>query len=199
MRKAEILELLNEEAEVRGGDPFAGDIEQAESWDDLSTFCKEIVEAYRQGQLGFDEVETLTVQIAEKAHELPETVPQQSLRALLLEKPIRRVRSAALGEDTLWAADNAGFQKTNTLVVYRERELKEIVGRSAEKLRALHRCKCVLDMELVAPGEEEGERIDAEALLEHAADYSCYACGNSKWWTKADGERICGICHPKPG
>ena len=75
--------------------------------------------------------------------------------------------------------------------MYREIELRQLAGRSPEELRAIHRCKRGLDMALVDPGAEEGERIDAAVLLAHATDDRCYACGKSNSWT-------CAICHPKP-
>ena len=109
------------------------------------------------------------------------------------------MRSNVLGEDVLWAADDAVIPEGNALVVYRERELRELVGCSPEELIAIHRCNRGLDMELVAPGEEDGERIDAtDLLVERGVGDSCYACGNSNWWMKDSGQRICEVCHPKP-
>jgi len=26
----------------------------------------------------------------------------------------------------------------------------------------------------------------------------CRVCGRSSWWQRADGERVCGVCHPDP-
>ena len=195
LHKSDVLKLVRPDEE---GDRIKGAIEQAVSWNDLSALCKRIDEAYCEGRLNDNDVETLTAHVTQKSHELPEPEPQQPLSSLLAENPTRRVRSNVLGEDVLWAADDAEIPEDNTLVVYRERELKEIAGRSPEELQAIHRSKRGLDMELMESGDEEGERIDAETLLAHARDDSCYACGNSRWWTKANGQRICGICHPKP-
>ena len=198
--KAAIVELLAKEGTDPASqrDTVAQAIEQAQSWADLSALCKQIDEAYHEGQLSGNEVETLTAHVTQKSSELPEPEPQQRLSSLLADKPIQRVRSAVLGEDVLWAADTAEIPKDNALVVYRESELRELVGRSPDALRAIHRCKRCLDMELVEPCAEEGERIDAETLLGHTEDDSCYACGKSNWWTKANGQRMCCVCHPKP-
>ncbi len=34
---------------------------------------------------------------------------------------------------------------------------------------------------------------DAQELV-----HACWACGNDAWWSKSCGERVCGICHPRP-
>ena len=195
-RKAELVELLENGTEE--DDVLHRAIEQASSWDELSTLCTQIDQAYRQGELEMAEVEQLTARVTEKSRELPEKTPRQTLGALLSEHPVQRVRSKVLGEDVLWAADDAEIPEDNTLVVYRERELRQLEGRLPEELQAIHRCKRGLDMELVEPGEDEGERIDGEVLLAHAADDRCYACGKSNWWTKTNGHQICAICHPQP-
>ena len=43
---------------------------------------------------------------------------------------------------------------------------------------------------------EEAE--DASSLhLGEFFDDVCGACGKDAWWTKACGERVCGVCHPR--
>ena len=78
------------------------------------------------------------------------------LSELFLSEPIQVVRSRVLGEAVLWAADNAEIPADNDLVVYRESELRELVGCEPEVLRAIHKVKSDLDGEIVgnAPSYE---------------------------------------------
>jgi len=53
------------------------------------------------------------------------------------------------------------------------------------------------------PGQDppmEGWRVWADDLLPDVPDGGdmCGCCGRTHWWTKASGERVCGVCHPEP-
>jgi len=46
---------------------------------------------------------------------------------------------------------------------------------------------------------DAGSVVWAEDLRPPATDDdTCPRCGQSAWWGKASGERICGVCHPDP-
>jgi hypothetical protein len=72
-----------------------------------------------------------------------------------------------------------------------------------------HRCfearKIATAVELAAHGAtqvvrrlpEEAEDASSLRLSELFEDV-CWACGKDAWWTKTCGERVCGVCHPKP-
>ena len=82
---------------------------------------------------------------------------------------VRTVRSRVLDEHVLFAADTAVLPQNNRLVVYRARELTELVGLPPEQLRAIHAVKKSLDGELLAYAEDKGDaRIPARALYERA-------------------------------
>jgi len=42
-----------------------------------------------------------------------------------------------------------------------------------------HKAELILFFDLVKPG-------------------NCPACRKNRWWTRADGAKICGVCHPNP-
>ena len=52
-------------------------------------------------------------------------------------------------EDVLFTADDAEIPSDIGLVVYRERELWELVGKTAEELRAIHDVKKGIDGEIL--------------------------------------------------
>ena len=47
---------------------------------------------------------------------------------------------------------------------------------------------------------QEGHRQPkkAEGLKDAKTPAACRCCGRSAWWTKASGQRVCGVCHPEP-
>jgi len=73
------------------------------------------------------------------------------LRDLFKQKPLHRVRSRVPGEDILFAADDAQIPPDNSLVAYRESELRQLVGLTPEEIRRIHAVKKALDGEVVAP------------------------------------------------
>ena len=66
---------------------------------------------------------------------------------LFREVPVHRVRSRVLGEDVLWAADDAEVPDTD-LVVYRASELAALDGLDPDALRKIHDVKKELDGEV---------------------------------------------------
>lgn len=49
----------------------------------------------------------------------------------------------------------------------------------------------------VAPAEPAEVRRYAQNPLP-SPDRPCHACGQSRWWRKEGGQRICAVCHPPP-
>ena len=102
---------------------------------------------------------------------------EMGLDAFAMSGICREVGSGVLGEKVIFAGDDAAVPADTPLVVYRGSELRELVGGS--------------------PEDEDGIRIPSSALLENGRDHNtCYACGQSRWWTKKCGERMCAVCHP---
>jgi len=73
------------------------------------------------------------------------------LSELLCAYPVVRVQSQVLREDVLWVADDVEIPADNDLVVYRETELRQLVGKTPTQLRAIHAVKRAIDGEIVAP------------------------------------------------
>ena len=77
--------------------------------------------------------------------------PNLRLSKLLSRTNSVRVRSRVLGEDVIWIADDR--QEPDLLrqtgVVYRESELRQLVGVSPEKLRRIHATKKALDGQVI--------------------------------------------------
>ena len=109
-QKAELVELL-ENGNEQDYDALHHSIEQAESWVDLSALYEQIDDTYHDGKLEMADVERLTARVTERSRELPEARAEQPLSALLSAHPIQSVSSKALGEDVLWAADDAEIPK----------------------------------------------------------------------------------------
>lgn len=84
---------------------------------------------------------------------LPEEAGKLRLSDLFRRGPVHQVRSRVLGEDVLFAADNAEIPPDNALVVYRESELRQVVGRSPEEMRKIHLVKKMIDGEIIDNGE----------------------------------------------
>lgn len=175
-------------------------IQQATTWTDLEAVLDDAQQQFQAGELTAEDVERLAEIAQQEALTLPENVDQLRLSQLFSETPVRRVRSEVLGEVILFAADHATIPEDNSLVIYRQSELKQLVGCSPERLRAIHASKQVLDGELVEVVDHGGKAIWAEDLLEVAQvePGRCPTCHRTEWWTKDSGERICGICHPRP-
>lgn len=64
------------------------------------------------------------------------------------------VESRILGEAVVWAADNARVPEDEERVVYRTRELRQLVGATEAELRSVHTAKEALDGKSVGFAEE---------------------------------------------
>ena len=139
----------------RGFDGLHQEIANSKSLAALKAICTRIDADCRNGHITQHEAEELAIEITQKARLLPErceddgATEEMHLSDMCNAKPIRRVRSKILGEDVLWVADNAEIPVGNDLMVYRESELKELVGLEPAALRAIHKAKRYLDVELV--------------------------------------------------
>ena len=69
----------------------------------------------------------------------------QSLSEFLSERQVARVHSKVLDEDVLFAADDAEIPLDNDLAVYREAELRKLVGTTPDRLRHIHEIKKMID------------------------------------------------------
>ena len=49
-----------------------------------------------------------------------------------------------------------------------------------------------------AAGEPEPMIWAVDLLAKKPAAETCYCCGQTAWWTKASGQKVCGVCHPDP-
>jgi len=181
--------------------PIQAAIVGARSWPDLSRLCEQIDAAYRAGDIDLEKADELTNRVRERSREVPENED-----AALLEMPLsqfaqsgicREIHSKVLDERVIFAADNAEVPEDTPLIVYRAAEMREINGASPEMLRAAHQVKKAFDGEIVA--DEDETRIPSSDLLENPRDTNtCAACGQSRWWTKKCGQRMCAVCHPGP-
>jgi len=96
------------------------------------------------------------LQAALEARTRPETADELRLSDLFQEQPVRRARSRVLNEDLLFVADAAEIPPDNTLIVYRESELRQMVGKPLEQVRAIHQVKQELDGEIAGDrGKQE--------------------------------------------
>ena len=87
----------------------------------------------------------------------PKSWAEGTISSLLAKRSIVRVSSRVLGEEVLWAADHAQIPSDYDLVVYREAELRELVGKTPEQLRKIHEVK---------------KKIDGDIRLPDASDFS---------------------------
>jgi hypothetical protein len=65
------------------------------------------------------------------------------------EHSVVKVRWRLLDEDVILAADHAQIPSDNGLAVYREAELRELVGKTPEQLRKIHAVKKAIDGEVL--------------------------------------------------
>ena len=49
-----------------------------------------------------------------------------------------------------------------------------------------------------AAGEPEPMIWAVDLLAKKPAAAACYCCGQTAWWTKDNGQQVCGVCHPDP-
>jgi hypothetical protein len=73
----------------------------------------------------------------------------ERLSELLARYPVVRVRSRLLGEVVVWVADTTEVPEDTGEVVYRETELRRMVGMGPTEVRAIHETKRTFDGELV--------------------------------------------------
>jgi hypothetical protein len=178
----------------------------ARSWPDLSRLCEQIDAAYRAGDIDLEKADELTNRVRERSREVPENED-----AALLEMPLsqfaqsgicREIHSKVLDERVIFAADNAEVPEDTPLVVYRAAELRELLGATPEKIRAVHEVKRSFDGEVVDELEAgSGDQVlPSETMHAHASDTppdTCPACHHARWWTDTlSGRRVCGVCHP---
>ena len=174
----------------------------ARDWRDLEAELTDAQRRFASGEIDAGAVEQVALRAMQLARRLPENADDASnllLSDWFKEDPLRRVRSRALSEIVLFAADEAEVPVANTLVVYRESELSQVVGMSKAQLRATHDAKKILDGIVETNSSEL--LVEAHELVEGGLVWSpdtCDLCSNNAWWTKANGEPICGVCHPDP-
>ena len=75
----------------------------------------------------------------------------QRLSEFLAERRVARVSSKVLGEDVLFAADDAEIPSDND----REEELRKLVGKTPEHLKHIHDVKKQFDGDILSTKEEE--------------------------------------------
>ena len=71
------------------------------------------------------------------------------LSTLFRDTPVRRIHSRVLDADVLLAVDDADVPADNELVVYRESELRALVGHPPAEVQRIHRVKAVFDGEVI--------------------------------------------------
>ena len=184
-------------AEKTSGSAIQAAIVGARSWQDLSRLCEDIDAAYRAGDIDTEVADELTNLVRQRSREVPEN------DAALLEMPLdklaqsgicREVHSKALDKPVIFAADNAEVSADNWQFTG-PNEMRELLGASPEMLRAAHEVRQAFDGEIVA--DEDETRIPSRELLDKSRDTNtCSACGQSRWWTKQCGQRMCAVCHP---
>jgi hypothetical protein len=174
------LEMLNKKTEISPGEPLTK----------LTT--RGVVE---QGAVK-------AIPMVEKRSDDIEDAYNLRMSDLFREGPIRRVKSRVLNEDVLFVADGAEVPANNELVVYLESELRLVIGMSPELLRAVHLTKKVFDGLLEGESAEHSENViwahELIGDIQETISDACRVCFHDKWWAKADGERVCGVCHPQP-
>jgi hypothetical protein len=164
---------------------------------DLKSLVDQSDTALAAAKMTATEHESLIALAADRARQIPFSVEDMPLPEFAESGLICEVHSHVLGEDVLFAADNAQIPADNSLVVYRAAERQKLAGASPGMLKAVHAVKKQLDGEVVEPTEDAVE-ISAAMLLKSGAKPSqCSACGQDRWW-RQNGRRICGVCHPPP-
>ena len=119
----------------------------AGTWDELDGVLKEAQAAYTAGHVTCEEVESLAGYAMDRSRQIPADGDGERLSELLARQPVR-VRSRLLGEGVVWLADAAEIPEGTSEVVYREAELRRMVGRSSAEVRAIHEAKRTFDGEV---------------------------------------------------
>jgi hypothetical protein len=142
-------------------------VPKAKTWDELWSILADAQQLFVEGLLPGKQVDELSRRCQDRARELspsaqekqpdkPLPLQKQRLSDLFRGAPLHRVYSRVLGEEVLWARDDAEIPKGNTLVVYRQSELPRMVGKTPDQVRAIHLAKKALDGELMT-GDAGGE------------------------------------------
>ncbi|MDA0337103.1 MAG: hypothetical protein O2782_18225 [bacterium] len=124
-------------------------VRQARDWVILYAILDEAQAAYDAGEVTLEEVESLAGYAVETSLQVPEHDEDGLLSALLARQPIVRVRSRLLGEVVVWVSDAVEITEEVAEIVYRESELRQMVGQSPDEVRAIHALKRALDGELI--------------------------------------------------
>ena len=135
---------------IQAAQSDAGCVDQARDWRDLEAALDDAQRCYEAGEIDADAVEAVAHCARERARHLPENADDLALSDLFRKEPMRRVYSRVLGEEVLFAADTALVPDDITLAVYRESELRALVGVPPERLRQIHQAKVGLDAEVLA-------------------------------------------------
>jgi hypothetical protein len=120
----------------------------AGTWDELDGVLKEAQAAYTAGHVTCEEVESLARYAMDRSRQIPDDGDGERLSELLTRQPVVRVRSRLLGEVVVWLADAAEIPEGTSEVVYREAELRRMVGHSSAEVRAIHEVKRTFDGEV---------------------------------------------------
>jgi hypothetical protein len=132
-------------------------MQQAADWSGLEAVLAEVQTAFQAGKLSQEQAEALGRIALQEARTLPEAAgdaPGLRLSELFAAGPVRRVWSGVLGEEVLFLADDAEEPEEHGLTVYRESEMRRLVGMDPEQLKAVHLTKAMLDGEVIDAYEE---------------------------------------------
>ena len=120
----------------------------AGTWDELDGVLKEAQAAYTAGHVTCEEVESLARYAMDRSRQIPDDGDGERLSELLARQPVVRVRSRLLGEGVVWLADAAEIPEGTSEVVYREAELRRMVGRLSAEVRTIHEVNRTFDGEV---------------------------------------------------
>jgi hypothetical protein len=130
---------------------------------DLEDLFTKADAAYAAATITVEELESLVALATERACDVPYSIEDMPLSQFAGSGLVRKIHSRVLDEVVLFAADNAEICVANSLVVYRAKELRKLVGMPPDQLRAVHAVKKVLDGEVIEASADL--EIPIEALL----------------------------------
>ena len=204
---------------------FPQRIEAAETMEDLAALHDELTQAWNNGEVDHEVVESLTDLLWKRDKMLQASEPGSTFKDQDRSGPdkdavssftldefarsglVRMVDSKVLGERVIWAADNA----TEVAVVVEEMvdstttslpsQKKYVVYRAAElkELRGAspERLRAIHELKRTGDWELLPSRPSVEPAGPPVPEGVCPACRQSQWWDKA-GHKICAVCHPQP-
>jgi hypothetical protein len=164
---------------------------------DLEAVVEQAETAQVRGHMSREDVEHVAQVAHERSRQIPYGVEDMPLPEFADSGLACEVHSHLLGEDVLFAADNAQIPADNSLVVYRAAERQKLVGAPPEMLKAVHTVKEQLDGVVVEPVTDAVEIPAAMLLKSRTKPSRCHSCGQDRWW-RQNGRRICRVCHPTP-